>query len=181
MEPITASTPLPATARRVLVFDELYREHRVRVYGWAVRYGTGRSAWAEDVTHDVFLQLHKHLSRLETDDLGAWLYRVTANTALARLRSESSWVGRLTHFFSNDEADRPDAALERRDDAAAALRLLETLPAKERMAVSMHVLDGLSQREIAKTLGLSEGYVSKLLARGWEKIRAAGWEVDDVP
>jgi len=180
MEPITASTALPATDDRVLVFDELYRAHRDRVYAWALRYGTGRVAWAEDVTHDVFLQLHGHLARLETDDLGGWLYRVTANTALARLRSEASWFGRLSRVFSTDEADRPDDALERRDDAAAALRLLETLPPKERMAVSMHVLDGLTQREIARTLGLSEGYVSKLLARGWQKIRAAGWEVDDV-
>jgi RNA polymerase sigma-70 factor (ECF subfamily) len=45
----------------------------------------------------------------------------------------------------------------------------------------MHVLDGLSQREIARTLDLSEGYVSKLLARAWSKLRAAGWEVDEGP
>ena len=76
--------------------------------------------------------------------------------------------------------------LERRvraeqDDAAAAMRLLNTLPPKERMVLSMQVLDGHSQREIAWMLGFSEGYVSKLLARAWKSIRAAGWEVDDAP
>lgn len=177
-----ASSPLPLTDDRALVFEEAYRAHRDRVYAWALRYGSGRRAWAEDVAHDVFLKLHRHLHRLDTDDLGGWLYRVTANVALGRLRSEASWLGRLKSLLASPaERDRPDEVLERRDDAAAALRLLASLPPNERMVVSMHVIDGLSQRDLAKTLGLSEGYVSKLLARAWVKIRAAGWEVDDVP
>ncbi|MFZ5443464.1 MAG: RNA polymerase sigma factor [Myxococcota bacterium] len=183
MEPITASTSVPLSDERVPAFDELYREHRDRVFAWALRYGAGRVAWAEDLTHDVFLQLHRHLARLETDDLGGWLYRVTANTALSRLRSEASWLGRLTRLlsFRDDEGERPDDAFERKDDAAAALRTLHALPPKERMVISMAVLDGLSQREIARTLRLSEGYVSKLLTRAWSRIRAAGWEVDHGP
>jgi len=43
----------------------------------------------------------------------------------------------------------------------------------------MKLLDGKSQREIAETLSVTEGYVSKIFARGWERIRAAGWEGDD--
>jgi DNA-directed RNA polymerase specialized sigma24 family protein len=44
----------------------------------------------------------------------------------------------------------------------------------------MKVLDGASQREIARALDVSEGYVSKLIARSVERLAAAGWEVDDV-
>ena len=88
-------------------------------------------------------------------------------------------LGRLLTFGGGPI--RPDEVLERQDDAAAALRLLNTLPPKERMVLSMQVLDGHSQRDIALLLGLSEGYVSKLLTRAWANIRAAGWEVDDAP
>ncbi|MBL8910294.1 MAG: sigma-70 family RNA polymerase sigma factor [Archangium sp.] len=185
VEPVTLPTPLtPLTdlsvGREPVTFDALYRAHRDRVYRWAVRFAAGRTAWAEDVTHDVFLQLHRHLHRLDTDDLGAWLYRVTANQALARLRHESSWVTRILKVFSaNDPVQQPDEALERRDDASLAMAALEKLPPKERMCVSMHVLDELSQREIARTLGMSEGYVSKLLTRAWDRLRADGWEVGD--
>lgn len=181
MEPISVSTPIPVDELEAPAFDDVYRAERDRVFAWALRYSGGRSAWAEDVTHDVFLQLHKHLRRLEGDDLGAWLYRVTANLALTRLRREASWVGQLGRLLSFGEPPRPDEVLERQDDAAAALRLLNTLPPKERMALSMQVLDGHSQREIAQLLGFSEGYVSKLLTRAWASIRAAGWEVDDAP
>ncbi len=181
MEPISASTPIPVDELEAPAFDDVYRAERERVYAWALRYSGGRGAWAEDVTHDVFLQLHRNLRRLDLADVGAWLYRVTANVALNRLRREASWVGRLGRLLTFGEPTRPDEALERQDDAAAALRLLDTLPPKERMVLSMQVLDGLSQREIARTLGFSEGYVSKLLARAWKTIRAAGWEVDDGP
>ncbi len=180
MEPISASTVIPHAAP--LTFEVAYVAHRERVYLWAVRFGGGRGAWAEDVTHDVFLKLHAHLHRLDTDDLGAWLYRVTANLSMARLSSERSWLTRLTRVFSGDDApDTPDDVLRLRGDAADALRLLTTLPPRERVALTMLVLDGRSQREIAQTLDYSEGYVSKLLKRAWARIRAAGWEVDDVP
>ncbi|MFT3707113.1 MAG: sigma-70 family RNA polymerase sigma factor [Archangium sp.] len=186
MEPVTLPTPLtPLTdlaAGEPVTFEVLYRAHRDRVFRWAVRFAAGRTAWAEDVTHDVFLQLHRQLHRLDTDDLGAWLYRVTANQALARLRHDASWVTRVVRLFAPAEPiRRPDEALELRDDTSNALAALEKLPPKERVVVSMHVLDELSQREIARTLGLSEGYVSKLLARAWDRLRADGWEVNDGP
>ena len=57
---------------------------------------------------------------------------------------------------------------------------LKKLPAKERVVVCMKYLDGRSQQEIAKTLGFSKGYVSKLVARALDRIRASGWEVDHV-
>ena len=41
----------------------------------------------------------------------------------------------------------------------------------------MKLLDEQPQREIAATLGLSEGYVSKLVRRGLDRLRAKGWEV----
>ena len=178
---VSASTPIPVAELEAPAFDDVYRSERDRVYSWALRYSGGRGAWAEDVTHDVFLQLHRNLRQLDLQDLGAWLYRVTANLALSRLKREASWVGRLGRLLTFSEPLRPDEALERQDDAAAALRLLNTLPPKERMVLSMQVLDGHSQREIAHMLGFSEGYVSKLLTRAWAKIRAAGWEVDDAP
>jgi len=43
----------------------------------------------------------------------------------------------------------------------------------------MMVLDGKMQREIADDLGFSEGYVSKLIAKAWHRIKEDGWEGDD--
>jgi RNA polymerase sigma-70 factor (ECF subfamily) len=73
-----------------------------------------------------------------------------------------------------------DDLLVRHQAASAAVEVMRALPARERVVLYMKLLDGSSQKDIAATLSMSEGYVSKLLARAWARIRAAGWEGDDV-
>jgi RNA polymerase sigma-70 factor (ECF subfamily) len=168
-------------------FEASYEAHRDRIYRLGLRYGGGRAGWAEDLTHDVFLKLWEHLPRLkERDDVGGWLYRVAANLAISRIRRERSMIGWLLRvkamsWWSASEPDAPpaEAQLVRSQEAAAALAALRALPARERVAACMKFLDGKSQQEIAAALSLSEGYVSKLIARAVERLRAAGWEVED--
>jgi RNA polymerase sigma-70 factor (ECF subfamily) len=166
-----------STSPQHAVFERCYRAHRAEVYRWALRYGVGRSAWAEDLTHDVFVRLHAHLEHLDAEaTLGPWLYRTTANLALNRLRDEKSVLGRLSTMFRGSERDEmpsPEARLSRRQ---ALLKTLAKLPAKEHVVMCMKVLDGKEQQEIAQTLGLSEGYVSKVAARAWALIERSGWE-----
>lgn len=161
---------------RQAVFDRCYRAHRADVYRWALRYGIGRTAWAEDLTHDVFVRLHAHLERLDTEtELGPWLYRTTANLALNRLRDEKSWLGRLSTLLEpeRDDAPTPEARVSRRQ---ALLKTLAKLPPREYLVLCMKVLDGKEQQEIAQTLGLSEGYVSKVAARAWALVERSDWE-----
>ena len=166
------------------VFADCFRAHRERVFHVARRLSAGDSGWAEDVTHDVFIKLLEHLPELEdTSDLGGWLYRVTVNLSLSRLRRERSVFGRVLGALRAAEEPRapsPETILADHEEAAAAMGALAALPAKERVVLSMKILDGLSQQEIAQALSMSEGYVSKLVTRAWERIRAAGWEAADA-
>jgi RNA polymerase sigma-70 factor (ECF subfamily) len=160
-------------------FEAAYHAHRAMVYRLALRYGAGRTAWAEDVAHDVFVKLWQHLPALtDRSQLGGWLYRATARVAISRLRRERSLVTKLGRMLAGVE--EPIApALAERADAARALAMLHELPGRERVVLCMLVLDGKTQQEIAATLQLSKGYVSKLVERGWQRIRAAGWQVAD--
>lgn len=176
LESVLLQQPAPAS------FEQCYRAHRDEVYRWCLRYGGGRRAWAEDLAHDVFLRLMRQLPRLtRAHELQPWLYRVTANLALNRLRDEQSLLGRLGRLWrpgDEDPAPSPEAGLSLRQQAERSLR---ALPPRERIPLCMKVLDGKSQKEIADALDMSEGYVSKLLARAWERLRADGWEVDHAP
>lgn len=173
---------LPLSDDQRLAFEACFRTHRNKVFRIGLRYGRGRAQWAEDLTQDVFMKLLEELPQLdEHEDLGGWLYRVSVNAALSRLRTEKSVLVRLARAVAGDshEADeRADTRLELSEDARRAQQLFDTLPPKERVVLSMKVLDGLQQREIAKTLGMSEGYVSKLLTRAWQKVQDAGWSFD---
>jgi len=162
-----------------VVLDEHYRSFRDRVFRWCMQYGGGRTAWAQDVTQDVFVRLLNHLPHLtDRDDLGGWLYRVTANLCKTRLKKEQSWLRRLGGFV----VDQPESLgrdFEVQSEAAAALAVVRALPARERVAFCMKVLDGRTQREIAEDLGVSEALVCRWMRRYWKQIRAAGWEADD--
>ncbi|MGA9524537.1 MAG: RNA polymerase sigma factor [Myxococcaceae bacterium] len=178
----TTALDLPLSDTHRMTFEACYQAHRNRVYALGLRYGRGRETWAEDLAQDVFMKLLKELPQLEEhEDLGGWIYRVATNAALSRLRRERSVLHNVHRLFANGEEieEAPQDRVEMSENAREAEKLLQTLPPKERVALSMKVLDGRSQREIAELLGHSEGYVSKLLARAWEHIRAAGWEMDD--
>lgn len=165
-----------------LDFETCYRAHWPQVYRMAMRYAGGSNSWAEDLAHDVFIKLLEHIDSIEQrEQVGGWLYRVTANLAISRLRRDRSWLGKMRSYAHEPrrESKGADDMLEHHRDAAKALDTLQTLPAREQVVITMKLIDGKSQREIADTLSLSQGYVSKLLQRGLERARRAGWEVTD--
>lgn len=165
-------------------FEECYATYRGFVFHRCLRYGAGDVSFAEEVTQDVFLKLVEHLPRLrDPHDLGGWINRVTANVAISRLRRERSLLGKLRALWvTADRADTDTArhAVERKQIAGSVLEALRMLSPRERVIVCMKVLDDASQREIARALDVSEGYVSKLVQRSLQRLAAAGWEVDDV-
>jgi RNA polymerase sigma factor (sigma-70 family) len=180
--PVLATAAMAELSEPPVTFEDCYQRHRNEVYRLGLRYGGGRQSWAEDLTHDVFVKLLEHFQRLENvADLGGWLYTITARLAISRLRREQSWFGRLHRVPVAHQQDLPaDDLLARHEAASAAVEVMRLLPARERVVLYMKLLDGQSQKHIAEALSMSEGYVSKLLARAWGQIRAAGWEVDDV-
>jgi RNA polymerase sigma-70 factor (ECF subfamily) len=175
---LAATAPPEARARAV---EALYRRHHRLVYRVALRYGKGDAAWAEDVTHDVFLDLYKALPSLhDLDDLEGWLYRATTHRAMNRLRRDRFLALPPVRFLLGErqvEPRVPEALAIARDDLRRAFDALDALPVKERVAFSMYYLDERDQEEIGRVLGHTKGYVCKLIQRAAARLRAAGWEV----
>lgn len=174
----TPSIAVPTAEFQRLELEQAFEAHRLDVFHWALRFGGGDRAFAEDLTHDVFLKLHAHLGSLEARaDLGGWLYTVTARLALTRRRNEHGWADRLKTFFKPQRAPSIDDIVAAREAGSKAMRVLRALPEKERVVLCMELIDGLKQREIARALSLSEGYVSKLLDRARQRVRDSGWDL----
>lgn len=185
--PLAADAGATSVASRTERVEALYREHREFVYRLALRYGSGSHAWAEDVAQEVFVRLFDVLEsldeRAEHGGMEPWFYRVTTNRCLNRLRAErlrnAAPVRWLLGRRNTDPRD-PERVAAARQGLEQASAVMASLPPKERVAFSMHVLDGKKQIEIAEVLGHSKGYVSKLIARAEERVRAAGWELPDA-
>ena len=162
-------------------FKELYEQHRQAVYSWARRYCGSDSAEAEDLTSEVFIRLFRSMAKIDAPRAGAWLHRVTANLAISRSRARNSLLNRLRAvFFERPHPHHPIAVLEAREEMTNVIEELDRLPTRERVAVCMKLVDGMTQSQIAEELALSQGHDSKLLARGFARLRELGWELPDV-
>jgi RNA polymerase sigma-70 factor (ECF subfamily) len=174
----------------VRAFDALVKRHRPAVTSLA-RHACGADL-ADDVAQAAFVSLWQHRGKYEAGrgSPRSWLLAIVRNRGIDMMRSRASLHRRIVcvdpHGWTitvgdqSQATDTPDVQVERKESSAAVRRLLETLPPAQRAVIELAYLDGLSQQEIARTLGLPLGTVKGRLRLGLEKLRAA-WAVDDRP
>ena len=138
-----------------------------RVVGYAARLLGGDRAEAEDVAQDAMLRLWKVAAEWRQGEakVTTWLYRVVTNLCTDRLR-KTRGVG--IDSIPEPEDDAPSAA-DRMQDMARARALdqaLEQLPDRQRQAVVLRHIEGLSNPEIAAIMDLGVEAVESLTARG---------------
>ncbi|MFD2173842.1 RNA polymerase sigma factor [Rhodobacter lacus] len=124
-------------------------------------------AEAEDLAQEAMLRLWRIAPDWRSGEAkpSTWIYRVTTNLATDRLRRRRG-VG-LDE--APEVADGAASALETmiETDRAAALELaLAQLPARQRQAVVLRHLEGLSNPEIAAAMEIGVEAVESLTARG---------------
>jgi RNA polymerase sigma-70 factor (ECF subfamily) len=156
------------TASAPLGFDEAFTLHHRAVFRTA-RSVVRDAGLAEDVTQEVFLRLYRYRDSTPGDDLlRAWLLRVTLNVARNTLRGQSRAVAReeaYMHENSNHEGPALNLEYERRIQIQEARRALEKIKEPMRSCLLLRQ-QGLSYREIAKSLSLNEINIGSLIARG---------------
>ena len=156
-------------------FAEVFRAHYPRLVGLARRV-LGDADEAEDAAQEALLALRTDPGAERTDgDIAAWLSRVVTNGSLNRLRGRRRADVRAQVVAARDVHDNPPAADHRidvqheRDQVRACLAVLP-----ERQATALLLRHaGHSYREIATALGVAEGSVGVLLARGERAFRRA--------
>lgn len=157
---------IEAAQRDPRQFGELYEHHFERVYAFVVRRVRDRDA-AQDLTAEVFHQALAHLGRFEWRGVpfSAWLLRIAANAISDRGQ-------RLARESGSMIADDPQTeSLEDVEERARLFRLVDALPDDQRRVVHLRFAEQRSIREIAETLGRSEGAVKQLQFRGLENLR----------
>jgi RNA polymerase sigma-70 factor (ECF subfamily) len=127
---------------------------------------------AQDASQEVFLKLYRNLGKVEAvANLPGWLYRVTVNACHDMRRRRPTMVAvDAAGEMASGEADpqQQTAEQERRRVLELSLRMLSE---KERAAVVLRDLEGLSTEEVAKVLGTSEATVRSQISKGRVKIK----------
>ncbi len=136
-------------------FESLLRSHERQVLGTALRL-LGRLEDAQDAAQEVFIRLFRNLKKLQSmEAVGPWLHRVTVNVC------NDAWRKRppesdITDFAITSDAPDPETVAVHLQRQRAVVRGLGTLARKERAALVLREVEGLSTREVAEILGSSE-------------------------
>lgn len=157
-----------------VAFEDLLRSHERLVFGTA-RCLLGAAEDAEDAAQEVFLRLFLNLEHLDpARPLAAWLYRVTVNVCrtFGRRRRARPTVPLADRAEPIHAGADPAAVAEREQEHQMVTQGLETLARKERATVVLHDLEGLSVREVAAALDVSEVTVRTHLCRARQKMRS---------
>lgn len=169
-----AEAPRASKAELDHAFEELYRAHLRDVYSYSY-YRVGNHHDAEDLTEQAFLQAYKHFERARRESRGRplrpWLIRIAHNLAANHHR---------------DKARRPIAALdaveppahphgteriaEGRAELRAVIERLDDLSEDRREALIMRFALGMSNREIARALGRTDGATKVLIHRAIKQL-----------
>ncbi len=151
-------------------FEQLVDEHQSMVFSLAVRMTADRGL-SEEIAQDVFLDLDRHLMKLESPlHACRWLRRVTMSRAADALRRRRVRGVDLWVEIDETHGAQPE---ERSSPLAAELdRLLATLPAAHRAALVLRYQEDLTPEEIAATLNAPLATVKSNLQRGLKLLRA---------
>ena len=153
-------------------FAELYENHFERVYAYVARRAGNRQD-AEDITSEVFHQALANIAKFEWRGapFAAWLIRIASNAIADKWRDASRERGNATGE-KFEGADFEEVSFEEADERARLFRLVKTLPSGQRRVVEMRFAEEKSIREIAETIGKSEGAVKQLQFRALESLRS---------
>jgi RNA polymerase sigma factor (sigma-70 family) len=156
-------------------FQYLVSTYQDLVYNTA--YGLLQQAQdAEDVAQEVFLQVFRSVHSFKSEaKLSTWLYKITTSRALDLIRSKKSkkrfaiiqrlWGGDEEAALDIPDQYHPGVALEQKEDAGKLWRAISKLPDNQRVAFSLHKLEGLSYQEVSEIMGNSLPAVESLMHR----------------
>jgi RNA polymerase sigma-70 factor (ECF subfamily) len=153
-----------------LDFEQLVDAHQSMVFSLAWRM-TGDRGLAEEIAQDVFMELDRHMNRIESAEHACfWLRRVVMSRSTDALRRRRV---RGVDLWVEIEENHGAPVEERTSPLAARLeQLLTTLPEPQRAALILRYQEDLTPEEIASTLEAPLATVKSNLQRGLKLLRA---------
>jgi len=159
---------LAAADRDEGAFEQLVRRHTPALYAGALR-ATGSAELAEEVVQDAWLAAWLHLPGFRGESaVRTWLVRITTSKALNALRRPQRKVP--LDKVAEPSTIGTEQEAERRERAQAVRRAVAGLPARQREAVVLRDLEGLTYEEVAAALGCSIASVKSTLYRGRQAL-----------
>lgn len=164
---------------------ELAERYGSRIYQLALRQMKNRED-AEEVTQDVLMKVYRKIGAFRGDSaLSSWIYRITFNTAMSRLRTSKLPRAAQQHEPNRDDeaqslraarqpvdwSSMPDEELLRAQLRKAVVTAIQELPEIYRVPVVLRDIEGLSTEEASNRLHVKDQTLKSRLHRGRLMLR----------
>ena len=155
-------------------FGVLYERYVSRIYSY-IYYRTGNQHDAEDLTSRVFLRALLHVENYKDRGLplSAWLYRIAHNLVANwhRDNSRRNEVPLDEILLVRHGGDLPEVVLIENEEKEKLLKVIHHLPADRQQLILLKFGEHLSNAEIGRVMGRSEGAVKSLYHRTLLSLR----------
>ena len=135
-----------------------------------------------DLEQETFVSaIHDIASLKQPDALGSWLTGIAVNTARLELRRRAR--RRLFRFGTDEElpeVEAPIASPEIDEALRATYRILNKMPADERIAFALRFIDGMELLEVASACAVSLSTAKRRLHKARERFDAMAAQYDEL-
>jgi len=154
-----------------MAFEALLRRHFDYAYKVAMRM-LGDAQEAEDVTQDIFLKLwaNPKLWQPNKAKFSTWLYRVSANASIDRLRRKKPEPIEKALMKADDGPGPEQTAFESQLGARVSAALNQ-LPPRQKLALVLTHYQGCTNKESAQIMDIHVDALESLLSRGRRKLK----------
>ncbi|MEP7106442.1 MAG: RNA polymerase sigma factor [Ferruginibacter sp.] len=137
---------------------------------------------ADDITQEVFVQVFLSIHAFKGESkLSTWLYRITISKALdhEKKKNRKKRFGFVQSLFGGPDNEHlhpvdfnhPGVQLENKERAGELFKALKQLPEKQRIAFTLHKLEGQSHQEIAEIMKTSLYAIESLMGRAKANLK----------
>lgn len=164
-----------------LAFEKLVEEYQNMVYNTVL--GIVQNAEdADDITQEVFIQVFQSVSSFKGESkFSTWLYRIALGKALdhEKKMKRKKRFGFMQSLFGNDEKeqvhavefDHPGVLMEKKEKANKLFEALKRIPDNQRIAFTLHKLEGQTYQEVAEIMNTTLYAVESLMGRAKANLK----------
>ena len=163
-----------------LTIEEIVEKYQDRVYNTCLGFLKNEEE-AQDLAQEVFINIFQHLARFKGDaSLSTWIYRIAVYKCLEQIRKSRrlkrqgnilEMDSKTDKIISTNPFYHPGVELENKERATILFGAIDQLAEPQKIAFTLHKVEGLSYEEISKIMEKSLSSIESLMHRAKMNLR----------
>ncbi|MBC5637314.1 sigma-70 family RNA polymerase sigma factor [Ornithinibacillus sp. BX22] len=160
--------------------DYIYHTYFLDIYRFLLMLSRNHHT-AEDLVQETFIRAHLYIENYKGESVKAWLFTIAHHVFIDYYRKHKKMMIKEDTFFTTfmDKKNLFEEDVVRKEEIQEIIYLLNDLPEKQRYAVLLHDVHGLTQAEASSVMGVKQSYFKVLLFRGRQYVRQRREQSDE--